>query len=143
MEGSQSPGSILRNAFARFTQHSGDEDVLSGIGGLVGDSVMEGVQECLEAAEEELSTLLQEELLRSASYGENYIEDATQREIVASLFPRISKVLRIQNALRCESVSLYLTQQEYLMLGEKAVISRLLSRRLYYLAVKVSKSKSR
>ena len=137
MEGSQSPGYILRSAFSHFAQSSGNEDALSGTGGLTGDELVEGVQECLEAAEEEFSTLLQEELLRSANYGENCIEDPLQREYVATSFPRLSRVLRIQNALRCETVGLYLTKAEYDLLGEKAVLSRLLSRHLYYLAVKV------
>jgi len=120
MEGSQSPGYILRSAFSHFAQSSGDEDTLSGTGGLTGDELVEGVQECLEAAEEEFSTLLQEELLRSANYGENCIEDPLQREYVATSFPRLSRVLRIQNALRCETVGLYLTKAEYDLLGEKA-----------------------
>ena len=75
--GSQTPGAILRSAFARFAQKAGERDMEEGVGDLRDDLLDSAVKECIDAAEEELSSLLQEELLRSASYGQNYLQNMT------------------------------------------------------------------
>ena len=137
MDGSQANGAVLRNAFQQFSQRVGGDDLQSGIGGLDGDAIEEAVMECIEASTEEFSTLMQEELLRSASYGEHYVEDKEKRKGIASLFPEAARRLRIMNALRNPEVGLYLTNQQTKVLGERAIIARLLARKQYYLAVKV------
>lgn len=136
MEGSESSGSLLRKNFSRYTQKKGDMDMKIGVGDMTTEQVLEGIQECLKAAEDELSTFLQEELLRSVSYGQAYLTEEDQ-EGIANDLPGVARTLRILNALRCPEVGLYLTYEEYLFLKDRAVISRLLSRRLYYLGVKV------
>lgn len=136
MEGSESSGSLLRKNFSQYTQKKGEMDMKIGVGDMTTEQVLEGIQECLKAAEDELSTFLQEELLRSVSYGQAYLTEEDQ-ETVANDLPGVARTLRILNALRCPEVGLYLTYEEYLFLKDRAVISRLLSRRLYYLGVKV------
>ena len=137
MEGSQASGAILCRSFRQFSQRSGGDDLQFGTGSLQGESIEEGVYECIEASQEELSTLQQEELLRSASYGEQYVNEVAKRQAIAEVFPRTAKSLRILNALRCPEVGLYMTAQQYRVLGERAMIARLLARKQYYLAVKV------
>ena len=137
MEGSQASGAVLCRSFRQFSQRSGGEDLQFGTGSLQNDDIEEGVYECIEASQEELSTLQQEELLRSASYGEQFIGEVAKRQAIAEIFPRTARSLRILNAIRCPEVGLYLTAQQYRVLGERAMIARLLSRKQYYLAVKV------
>ena len=94
------------------------------------------MQECVDAAKEELSSLLQEELLRSASYGKRYW-DAHEKSGLFLDFQKTAGFLRVLNALRAPEVGLYLTAGEFEVLRERSVISRLCSRRLYYLSVQV------
>ena len=107
-----------------------------GIGDLHSESLSEAVQECVDAAKEELSSLLQEELLRSASYGKRYW-DAHEKSGLFLDFQKTAGFLRVLNALRAPEVGLYLTAGEFEVLRERSVISRLCSRRLYYLSVQV------
>lgn len=118
----------------------------------------EGVIECLEAAEEELSTIQQEELLRSAKFGKCFLDgveipanepsgniqqeaEPTEKESepvsITTRFQEVSHTLRVLNTLRDPSISMYLTYKQYQYLGPEAVIRRLLCRRLYYLALKI------
>lgn len=136
MPGSQTPGAVLRSAFARYTQRAGERDMCEGIGDLHSESLSEAVQECVDAAREELSSLLQEELLRSASYGKRYW-DAHEKSGLFLDFQKTAGFLRVLNALRAPKVGLYLTAGEFEVLKERGVISRLCSRRLYYLSVQV------
>lgn len=136
MPGSLTHGAVLRSAFARFTQRAGERDMGEGVGQLQSDSLREAIQDCVEAAQEELSTLRQEELLRSASYGKRYL-DALEKSDPFVDFQKTARFLRVVNALRTPEVGLYLTAAELELLKERSVISRLLSRRLYYLSVQV------
>ena len=74
--------------------------------------------------------------MRSVQYGEEFVD--LSRGEAAHAIPSIAKRLRVLNALRAPDVGLYLTNTEFECLAEKAVLARLLSRRLYYLAVKVA-----
>lgn len=134
--GSQTPGAILRSAFARFAQKAGERDMEEGVGDLRDDLLDSAVKECIDAAEEELSSLLQEELLRSASYGQNYLQNMTHSFQKVD-FRKTTGFLRIINTLRTPEIGLYLTANQFRFLKERSVISRLLSRRLYYLSVQV------
>ena len=136
MVGSQSAGSKLRHAFFQYSQRACEKSMGEGVGDFTEEELKEGIAECAEAATEELSTLLQEELLRSVQYGEEFVD--LSRGEAAHAIPSIAKRLRVLNALRAPEVGLYLTNTEFECLAEKAVLARLLSRRLYYLAVKVA-----
>ena len=135
MIGSQSPGARLRHAFAQFTQQQCEQTADEGVGDLTDEDLAAGIRECAEAASEELSSLLQEELLRSVRFGEGFLQLAGEGQ--QSIIAGIVQKLRVLNAVRSAEIGLFLTTVEYECLKEKAVLARLLSRRLYYLAVKV------
>ena len=136
MEGSESFGALLRKTFNQFSQKISDVDIKEGLSDLSMEQVLEGIEECSQAAVEELSTVLQEELLRTVNYAQSFLPKE-QQELIASSLPTICQTLRILNTLHSTDVGLFLTYEEYSFLKEKSVISRLLSRRHYYLAVKV------
>ena len=118
--------------------------------------------ECLEAAEEELSTIQQEELLRSAKFGKCFLDgvevtshaetehesESSSKDVgyeskqpesvsITTRFQEVSHTLRVLNALRAPSVAMFLTYRQYQFLGAEAVIRRLLCRHLYFLALKI------
>ena len=82
-----------------------------------------GIRECAEAASEELSSLLQEELLRSVRFGEGFLQLAGEGQ--QSIIAGIVQKLRVLNAVRSAEIGLFLTTAEYECLKEKAVLARL------------------
>lgn len=71
---SASCGAQLRRSFEQYSHHVGSVDLLRGETPEERHLLREGVIECLEAAEEELSTIQQEELLRSAQFGKCFLD---------------------------------------------------------------------
>lgn len=136
MVGSQSPGARLRQTFSQFTQQACEQSAGAGVGDMTQEELAAGIQECAEAASDELSSLLQEELLRSVRFGEGFAQLAGEAH--ESVIAGIVQKLRVLNAVRNPEIGLFLTTAEYDYLKEKAVLARLLSRRMYYLAVKVA-----
>ena len=74
---STSYGAQLRHSFEQYTHHIGSVDLLRGETEEERRLLREGVFECLEAASEELSTIQQEELLRSAQFGKCFLDGVT------------------------------------------------------------------
>ena len=75
---SHSCGAQLRNSFSQFTHHVGSVSLLRGETPEERVVLREGVMECLEAAGEELSTIQQEELLRSAQFGKCFLDGVVE-----------------------------------------------------------------
>ena len=71
---SKSCGAMLRSAFDQFTHHVGNVNLLQGETPEERELLYDGVMECLEAAEDELSTIQQEKLLRSAQFGKCFLD---------------------------------------------------------------------
>ena len=67
-------GAALRKAHADFMSHRGDVELPSNNTEEEREYLREGVLDCLDAAESELSTLCQEELLRSARFGKCFLD---------------------------------------------------------------------
>ena len=156
-------GAQLRQSHEQFIQHVGNVRLLRGEIREERHILQEGVMECLEAAEEELSTIQQEELLRSAKFGKCFLDgvevtsESTETEqesesvskesepvpkepesvSITTRFQEVSHTLRVLNTLRDPSVSMFLTYRQYQYLGAEAVIRRLLCRHLYFLALKI------
>ena len=65
---------MLRSAFDQFTHHVGNVNLLQGETPEERELLYDGVMECLEAAEDELSTIQQEKLLRSAQFGKCFLD---------------------------------------------------------------------
>lgn len=86
---SASCGAQLRRSFEQYSHHVGSVDLLRGETSEERHLLREGVIECLEAAEEELSTIQQEELLRSAQFGKCFLDGI--REPIQSEEPQDSQ----------------------------------------------------
>ena len=71
---SKSYGAMLRSAFDQFSRHVGNVDLLQGETAEERAALLDGVLECLDAAEDELSTIQQEKLLRSAQFGKCFLD---------------------------------------------------------------------
>ena len=71
---SKSCGAMLRSAFDQFSRHVGNVDLLQGETAEERAALLDGVLECLDAAEDELSTIQQEKLLRSAQFGKCFLD---------------------------------------------------------------------
>lgn len=146
----------MRQSHEQFIQHVGNVRLLRGEIPEEHHILQEGVMECLEAAEEELSTIQQEELLRSAKFGKCFLDGVevtsenaeTEQESetvpkepetvsITTRFQEVSHTLRVLNTLRDPSVAMFLTYRQYQYLGAEAVIRRLLCRHLYFLALKI------
>ena len=65
---------MLRGAFDQFSRHVGNVDLLQGETAEECAALLDGVLECLDAAEDELSTIQQEKLLRSAQFGKCFLD---------------------------------------------------------------------
>lgn len=65
---------MLRGAFDQFSRHVGNVDLLQGETAEERAALLDGVLECLDAAEDELSTIQQEKLLRSAQFGKCFLD---------------------------------------------------------------------
>ena len=73
-------GAALRNAHSDFMSHRGDVELPSNNTEEEREYLKEGVLDCLDAAESELSTLCQEELLRSARFGKCFLDGEEEEE---------------------------------------------------------------
>ena len=71
---SKSCGAMLRSTFDQFSRHVGNVDLLQGETAEERAALLDGVLECLDAAEDELSTIQQEKLLRSAQFGKCFLD---------------------------------------------------------------------
>ena len=71
---SKSCGAMLRGAFDQFSRHVGNVDLLQDETAEERAALLDGVLECLDAAEDELSTIQQEKLLRSAQFGKCFLD---------------------------------------------------------------------
>ena len=71
---SKSCGAMLRGAFDQFSRHVGNVDLLQGETAEERAALLDGVLECLDAAEDELSTIQQEKLVRSAQFGKCFLD---------------------------------------------------------------------
>ena len=65
---------MLRSTFDQFSRHVGNVDLLQGETAEERAALLDGVLECLDAAEDELSTIQQEKLLRSAQFGKCFLD---------------------------------------------------------------------
>lgn len=141
-EGSHAPSAILCRASSdRSLNLDIDiDDASRSLRALDAHEILDGAILCVEAATEEFSPLLQEQLLRAANVGGSFIGDASLRAELADEVPRGVHELRELNMLRRPEIGLFLTKEEWKQMGETAVITRLVARRQFQLAAKVGVS---
>ncbi|ETN45012.1 uncharacterized protein HMPREF1541_09888 [Cyphellophora europaea CBS 101466] len=128
--GSTTPPSVLLDSIDLLEQKSpkADENIQR-----IKSSLPDAVETCIRAAGQEYDQALQKQLLRAASFGKSVLDLYSSDEFVDMI-----NDLRVLNAVRDYRIGLPLSYEQYLRLGPERLITRLINRREYLLAIKLS-----
>lgn len=128
--GSTSAASVLLDSIELLERKSpkADENIQR-----IKPNLPEAVETCIRAAGHEFNQSLQKQLLRAASFGKSVLDLYSSDEFVD-----MCEDLRVLNAVRDYRVGLYMSYEQYLRLTPERLIVRLVNRREYLLAIKLS-----
>jgi len=128
--GSTSPASVLLDAVDHLEKKSpkADENIR-----LIGANLPEAVAACVEAAGQEYSSHWQKQLLKAASFGKSVLDLYSSDDFVD-----MCETLRILNSVRDYRIGLPLSYDQYSRLTPESLIQRLVHRREYLLAIRLS-----
>ncbi|XP_044284736.1 vacuolar protein sorting-associated protein 16 homolog isoform X1 [Varanus komodoensis] len=93
----------------------------------------EAVEQCIAAASHEHEPQIQKALLRAASFGKCFIDKFSPEGFVDTC-----RKLRVLNAIRDYQIAIPLTFDQYRQLTTQVLLDRLVLRRLYPIAIKIS-----
>lgn len=129
--GSTSPASVLLDAVDQLEKKSpkADDNIQ-----LIRPNLDEAVDVCIRAAGQEFSIHWQKQLLKAASYGKSVLDLSNSTDD----FVDMTEALRVLNAVRFYEVGMPLTYDQYARLTPERLVQRLVHRREYLLALKVS-----
>ena len=121
--------------FLKAGSHRADEELRG-----IDDNLGQAVEDCIQAAGVVMNSNYQKTLMKAAQFGRAFCKGSSSNMSTSSSdnFSSMCKNLRVLNALKEPTIGvpLTLTQYEYLSYG--VVIDRLLQRRLFPLASKIS-----
>lgn len=128
--GSTSPASVLLDAVEELEKKSpkADENIR-----LIRSNLPDAVAACVEAAGQEFSTHWQKQLLKAASFGKSVLDLYSSDDFVD-----MCEKIRVLNAVRDYRVGLPLSYEQYLYITPEKLIQRLMNRREYLLAIRLS-----
>ncbi|KAI9787079.1 MAG: hypothetical protein M1835_002860 [Candelina submexicana] len=128
--GSKSPASILLDAVDQLEKKSpkADDDIQ-----LIRSNLVEAVDTCVKAAGHEFDIHWQKQLLKAASFGKSVLDLYNSDDFVD-----MCETLRVLNAVRFYEVGLPVSYEQYLRLTPEKLVQRLINRREYLLALRVS-----
>lgn len=128
--GSTSAASILVDSIELLEKKSpkADENIQR-----IKPNLPEAVETCIRAAGHEFNQALQKQLLRAASFGKSVLDLYSSDEFVD-----MCEDLRVLNAVRDYRVGLFMSYEQYVRLTPERLIARLVNRREYLLAIKLS-----
>ncbi|KAE9372373.1 vacuolar protein-like protein sorting vps16 [Stipitochalara longipes BDJ] len=128
--GTESPASILLDAVEQLENQSpkADDNIQ-----LIRPNLVEAVDTCVKAAGHEFSIHWQKQLLKAASFGKSVLDIYNSDDFVD-----MCETLRVLNAVRFYEIGLPLSYEQFLRLTPEKLIMRLISRREYLLALRVS-----
>lgn len=128
--GSTSPSSVLLDAVEQLDKKSpkADENIQ-----LIRPDLPDAVAACVQAAGQEFSNHWQKQLLKAASFGKSVLDLYSSDEFV-----EMCEKLRVLNAVRDYRVGLPLSINQLEYLTPEKLIQRLINRREYLLAIRVS-----
>lgn len=128
--GSTSPASVLLDAVDQLEKKSpkADENIQ-----LIRSNLPDAVAACVQAAGKEYSTHWQKQLLKAASFGKSVLDLYSSDDFVD-----ICEKLRVLNAVRDYRIGLPLSLEQYERLSPEKLIQRLVNRREYLLAIRLS-----
>lgn len=128
--GSTSPSAILYDAWESFSSRSpkADESIRS-----IRPDLAKAVDECIDAAGQEWEPQLQRKLLNAAKFGRSFLDFHNPTDFV-----NMGQTLKVLNAVRFYEVGIPLTYSEHNYASPSHLISRLTSRNLHLLALRIS-----
>lgn len=128
---SQEPSSFLFEAQKKFQErcHQSDEYL-----SLFRGKMDIAVDECIEAAGYEFCPETQKSLIRTAYFGKGFIALHNPDK-----YMRICRILRVLNALRHPKIAIPLTYKQFCHLKPDIILSRLVFRKNYAVAIQVAK----
>ena len=128
--GSTSPASVLLDAVEELEKKSpkADDNIQ-----LIKQDLDEAIDTCVRAAGQEYSTNWQKQLLKAASFGKSVLDLYNSDDFV-----NMCETLRVLNAVREYTIGLPLSYEQYLHLTPARLIQRLIARREYLLAIRIS-----
>ncbi|KAK2629233.1 hypothetical protein QTJ16_000053 [Diplocarpon rosae] len=128
--GTESSASILLDAVEQLEIQSpkADDNIQ-----LIRPNLVEAVDTCVKAAGHEFSIHWQKQLLRAASFGKSVLDIYNSDDFVD-----MCETLRVLNAVRYYEIGLPLSYEQFLRLTPEKLIQRLISRREYLLALRIS-----
>ncbi|VBB86617.1 Putative vacuolar protein sorting-associated protein 16 VPS16 [Podospora comata] len=128
--GSDSPASILLDAVEQLEMQSpkADDNVQ-----LIRPHLVEAVDKCVNAAGQEFSEHWQKQLLKAASFGKSVLDIYNSDDFVD-----MCETLRVLNAVRNYKIGLPLSYEQYQRLSPSGLITRLLNRHEYLLALRIA-----
>ncbi|KAI0743728.1 vacuolar protein sorting-associated protein 16 [Daedaleopsis nitida] len=128
--GSTSPSAILFDAWENFSRRSpkADESIRS-----IRPDLAAAVDECVDAAAREWEPIWQRRLLNAAKFGRSFLDLYDPSDFV-----QVGQALKVLNAVRFYEIGIPLSYTQYTQLSPSHLISRLLSRNLHLLALRIS-----
>ena len=128
--GSTSPASVLLDAVDQLDKKSpkADENIQ-----LIRPNLPDAVAACVQAAGREYSTHWQKQLLKAASFGKSVLDLYSSDDFVD-----MCEKLRVLNAVRDYQIGLPLSFEQFERLTAEKLIQRLINRREYLLAIRLS-----
>ncbi|KZT35392.1 vacuolar protein sorting-associated protein 16 [Sistotremastrum suecicum HHB10207 ss-3] len=128
--GSSSPAATLFDAWEHYTRRSPkcEESIRS-----IRPDLASAVDECIDAAGREWEPYWQKRLLNAAKYGRAYLDLYNPTDFV-----NMGQTLKVLNAVRFYEIGIPITYTQYIQASPSHLISRLLSRSLHLLALRVS-----
>ncbi|KAK4944573.1 Vacuolar protein sorting-associated protein 16 [Elasticomyces elasticus] len=128
--GSTSAASILVDSIELLEKKSpkADENIQR-----IKPNLPEAVETCIRAAGHEFNHSSQKQLLRAASFGKSVLDLYSSDEFVD-----MCEDLRVLNAVRDYQIGLFMSYEQYVRLTPERLIARLVNRREYLLAIKLS-----
>lgn len=100
---------------------------------LIRPHLVEAVDACVNAAGQEFSVHWQKQLLKAASFGKSVLDVYNSDDFVD-----MCETLRVLNAVRFFEIGLPLSYEQYQRLSPTGLISRLLNRHEYLLALRIA-----
>lgn len=125
-----SPASILLDAVGQLELESPKADNYIQ---LIRPNLTEAVDTCVNAAGREFDTQWQKQLLKAASFGKSVLDIYNSDDFV-----ELCTTLRVLNAVRFYKIGIPISFEQYQQLTPERLISRLLTRHEYQLALKIA-----
>ncbi|KAF8190560.1 vacuolar assembling/sorting protein VPS16 [Pholiota molesta] len=128
--GSTLPAAILYDAWESFASKSAkaDESIRS-----IRPELAKAVDECIDAAGQEWEPYWQRRLLNAAKFGRGFLDFHNPTDFV-----HMGQTLKVLNAVRYYEVGIPLTYSQYNYASPSRLITRLTSRNMHLLALRIS-----